>query len=131
MRHVAVEWTVPTNSAEIPSASGMSSVSIGRMTSSTPSTQSTEPTVVAPKARSIFTNREHLVGLQLDCPDCSTALRVETASDHRAGQCPDIVGNAGPLGFVVRCDACGCRIEMKENRLPRVDMMRGAASDGC
>ncbi|MHB1846810.1 MAG: hypothetical protein ACYCWW_18465, partial [Deltaproteobacteria bacterium] len=79
--------------------------------------------MTAPRAKSIFTNRRRLVGVRLDCPDCSAPLRVETALDHPAGECPEIVGHAGGLGFVVRCDGCGCRIEMKGSRLPRAAML--------
>ena len=87
--------------------------------------------MTAPKAESIFTSRRRLIGIRLDCPDCSTSLRVESPLDYPAGECPEIVGHAGGLGFVVRCDSCGCRIEMKGNRLPRADMLREVASDGC
>lgn len=78
----------------------------------------------APKAKSIFTTKRRVIGVQLDCLECSQSLRVETAADYPAGKCPDIVGHAGGLGFVVRCDGCGCRIEMKGNRLPSVGMIR-------
>lgn len=86
--------------------------------------------MTAPRASNIFTNRRRLVGLQLDCSDCLAALRVETASDYPGGECPEIVGHAGGLGFVVRCDGCGCRIEMKGSRLARTDMLTREGGNG-
>ena len=86
--------------------------------------------MTAPRAANIFTNRRRLVGLQLDCPDCSAALRVESPADYPAGKCPEIIGHAGGLDFVVRCDGCGCRIEMTGNRLPRVSMLEKESGNG-
>lgn len=90
--------------------------------------------MTAPRANNLFTSggsaRGVLIGLQLDCPDCPSLLRFETASDYPAGKCPEIVGHAGGLGFVVRCDGCGCRIEMKGSRLARVDMLENEGGNG-
>ena len=86
--------------------------------------------MTAPRAESIFTNRRRLIGIRLDCPDCAAALRVESPLDYPAGECPAIVGHAGGLGFVVRCDGCGCRIEMKGSRLPRVSMLTKEGGNG-
>lgn len=76
-----------------------------------------------PKVESIFTNRHQLVGLRFMCPECDSGLRVESALDWPPGGCPENVGQVGGLTFVLRCDACGCRVEMKGNRLPPVGML--------
>lgn len=81
--------------------------------------------MVAPKAETIFTNRQNVVGIALTCPECDwLALRCEIVSDYPPLQCPDLVGNAGPLGFIARCDNCGFRVEMKGTRLAPVAMLR-------
>jgi hypothetical protein len=79
--------------------------------------------MVAPRAETIFTNRHNVVGIALFCPECNSSLRCETGKDHPHGQAPDLVGNAGPLGFIARCDACGFRVKMRGDRLPTVAMM--------
>jgi len=80
------------------------------------------------------------VGLRFDCPDCSSrqgalppdwrSLRVETAADWPPGECPDNVGQVGGLAFVLRCDICGCRVEMKGSRLPTVQMLKEEGAHG-
>lgn len=84
--------------------------------------------MVAPKAETIFTNRHIVVGVMLYCPECptifGTPLRVEVPDDYPDSYpVPNLVGNAGPLGFIARCDKCGFRVEMHGNRLPTVAMM--------
>ena len=86
--------------------------------------------VVAPRAESIFTlgpNRR-VVGIVLFCPECpnltvEAPLRVETGDDYPPGQAPELVAQAGPLGFIARCDRCGFRVEMHGDRLPPVAML--------
>lgn len=59
-------------------------------------------------------------------------MRVEDADDFGgplAFPLPDHVGKAGPLGFVIRCDNCGCRIEIKRNRMATVKMLEESGSD--
>lgn len=91
--------------------------------------------MVAPKAETIFTmGRERRpVGILLSCPDCSgpfkMPLRCEVATDYPIGKCPDLVGNAGPLGFILRCDSCGFRVELHGDRLPTVAMLK--ADEQC
>lgn len=83
--------------------------------------------MVAPKAETIFTfGQRKVVGIVLLCPVCDIAspLRCETPKDYPVGEVPDLVGNAGPLGFVARCDVCGFRVEMHGDRLPPVRMMQ-------
>lgn len=84
--------------------------------------------MVAPKARTqrLF---DRLVGIALYCPECPTILasmlRVETVADYTT-EVPELVANAGPLGFIARCDACGFRVEMHGDRLPTVAMLKDA-----
>lgn len=85
--------------------------------------------MVAPKAETIFTLRNRVVGILLYCPECppilGTPLRTETPKDYPGEvEVPEIVGKAGPLGFVARCDVCGFRVQMTGNRLPTVAMMK-------
>ncbi len=82
--------------------------------------------MVAPKAETIFSARyRRAVGICLACPECryGPALRCETPDDYPIGEAPDLVKNAGPLGFIVRCDRCGFRVEMHGDRLPPVRML--------
>lgn len=85
--------------------------------------------MVAPKAETIFTMHHRTVGIVLFCPECppilGTPLRVETMADYefRPFPAPNLVTNAGPLGFIARCDDCGFRVEMHGDRLPTVAMM--------
>jgi hypothetical protein len=75
----------------------------------------------------VCTSRHSLGGLRFSCPECDQGLRVESPLDWPLGDCPKSVGQVGGFTFVLRCDACGCRVEMKGNRLPTVQML-GAAS---
>lgn len=82
--------------------------------------------MVAPKAHTIFTDRyPRVVGIVLTCPECAyhRPLRCETPTDYPIGEAPELVSNAGPLGFILRCDACGFRVEMHGDRLPPVRML--------
>ncbi len=79
--------------------------------------------MVAPKAETFFTNRHRVVGIVLSCPECDFPLRCETGNDYPFGKAPDLVGNAGPLGFLARCDCCGFRVKMHGDRLPTVAMI--------
>ena len=81
--------------------------------------------MVAPKARDIL-NRGRPLGVAFGCPECNGwyVLRLETARDYPAGECPALAGQPGPLGFILRCDGCGFRVEMKGNRLATVAMIR-------
>lgn len=91
--------------------------------------------MVAPKAETIFTMRHRTVGIVLFCPECppvlGTPLRVETIADYefRPFPAPNLVTNAGPLGFIARCDDCGFRVEMHGDRLPTIGMMAATSRD--
>lgn len=91
--------------------------------------------MVAPRAETIFTHRHSVAVILLYCPECppflGSPLRVETAEDYPKPRfpVPDLVGNAGPLGFIARCDQCGFRVEMHGNRLPTVAMQAVASAD--
>lgn len=90
--------------------------------------------MVAPKAESIFNRLGVVTGMLLHCPECplllGRPLRVETPADYLGMMpIPDLVTNAGPLGFIARCDACGFRVEMHGDRLPTVAMMSGASEE--
>lgn len=80
--------------------------------------------MVAPKARTIWTTEDPRPrGITLFCPECRWGiLRCETPDDHAPGACPEEVANAGPLGFVARCDLCGFRVLLRGDRLPTVAM---------
>lgn len=81
--------------------------------------------MVAPRAETMWTfgpNRK-VVGIVLSCPECEWPLRCETGNDHPHGKAPDLIANAGPLGFIARCDACGFRVQLRGDRLPTVAMM--------
>lgn len=85
--------------------------------------------MVAPRAETIFTSRRTVVGIMLFCPECppvlGSPLRVETPADYpNTYPLPELVGKAGPLGFIARCDQCGFRVEMHGDRLPTVKMMQ-------
>lgn len=86
--------------------------------------------MVAPKAETLYSMRHRIAGILLYCPECvsvlGSLLRVETPNDYPFGECPDLVGNAGPLGFIARCDHCGFRVEMHGDRLPTVAMLNEA-----
>ncbi len=87
--------------------------------------------MVAPQAETIFGRDQRVVGIILACPECPTPwvpLRVETARDHTY-PVPELAGEPGPLGFILRCDVCGFRVEMKGNRLPTVAMLREEVAD--
>lgn len=88
--------------------------------------------MVAPKAETIYTfgRRRDVVGIILFCPECpnitmAAPLRIETGDDHPAGHAPELVSQAGPLGFIARCDRCGFRVAMRGDRLPTVEMLEG------
>lgn len=93
--------------------------------------------MVAPKAETVFTVNRNVVGIVLTCPDCEAVttmlmnapLRVETPADWAPGECPDEVGQAGPLGFVARCDACGFRVHLRGDRLPTTTMIEMARQE--
>jgi hypothetical protein len=88
--------------------------------------------MVAPRAETIFDwNRHVVVGVVLRCPECSgvlaNPLRVETIADYVGVggiAVPELVRNAGALGFILRCDVCGFRVEMHGDRLPTVAMLK-------
>jgi len=89
--------------------------------------------MVAPRAETIFRDygrRRAPVGILFACPECSPIiampLRCETVEDFRPGEAPELVSNAGPLGFTARCDRCGFRVEMHGDRLPTVAMLKQA-----
>lgn len=91
--------------------------------------------MVAPRAETIFAGirggGRRIAGITLACPTCTVGwrpLRVETAADYPPGKAPELAGNAGPLGFIARCDACGFRVELHGDRLPTVAMMKEATS---
>lgn len=79
--------------------------------------------MVAPRVRDVLRGRPRVVGIALECPTCSWFLRTETTADWPLGPVPNLVANPGPLGFVMRCDKCGFRVEMHGDRLPTVAML--------
>lgn len=85
--------------------------------------------MVAPRVRDIWDwdyGSQRTVGIQFSCPECDLwfrSLRMETAKDWTGRMVPDLAAHPGPLGFILRCDGCGFRVEMHGNRLPTVGMM--------
>ena len=62
------------------------------------------------------------------CPDCEAdkqyvALRCETPSGHPLGLVPDLVCHPSPLGFLLRCERCGYRVQMTGSRVATAAML--------
>jgi hypothetical protein len=87
--------------------------------------------VSAPTTKTIFTMSGRSVGVQLLCPNCEAerptpkfiALRCELPMDFKRGEVPDLAYRPGPMGFLLRCDRCGFRVEMHGDRLPTAWML--------
>jgi len=81
-----------------------------------------------PTTKTLFTTNKRVVGVQMLCQDCEAdkkyiALRCETARDYPAGSAPELAGHPSPLGFLLRCDRCGYRVEITGTRLPSAAML--------
>lgn len=92
----------------------------------------------APTTKTLFHTSGRIVGVQLLCPDCEiarkrVALRCELPNDYPDPESrPDLVYRPGPLGFLLRCDRCGFRLEMHGDRLPNAAMLNPAwVSNPC
>lgn len=82
----------------------------------------------APTTKTLRTTSGRTVGVQLLCPDCESickyiALRCESAMDYPQGAAPELACRPGPLGFLLRCDRCGFRLEMHGDRIPSAALM--------
>lgn len=84
--------------------------------------------VSTPTTKTLFTTNKRVVGIQMLCPDREVdkkyiALRCETARDYSVRSAPELAGHPSPLGFLLRCDRCGYRVEMTGSRLSSAAML--------